>query len=173
MPNNIFLVGPMGAGKTTVGRLLAKQLRRTFYDTDQEIEKHTGATVSLIFELEKEQGFRLREKQMIDDLSQKDNIVLATGGGAVLDAGNRHTLSSRGYVIYLHSSIDQLLSRTAHDKNRPLLQTENPRQTLTELINIRDPLYREIADSVVETDQQSAHKVVSKIQTILTTTAIK
>lgn len=163
MPGSFFLIGPMGAGKSTIGRQMARALNLEFYDSDREIERRTGADVSLIFELEGESGFRKREKEVIDNLSARPGIVLATGGGAILDPDNRHKLSSRGYVIYLHTSVQQQLERTSHDRSRPLLQTENPEQKLSDLMAIRDPLYREIADWVIETDGCRAREVVQKI----------
>jgi len=166
MPN-LFLIGPMGAGKTTIGRQLARQLGRKFYDSDKVIEDRTGATIPLIFELEQEQGFRKREKAIIDELTQYDNIVLATGGGAVLDPENRQHLASRGHVIYLHAPIDFLLQRTSRDSNRPLLQTGNPRRKLEELMEVRDPLYREIAHTIIETDCCPVKQVVAKILAII------
>ena len=157
----------MGAGKTTIGRLLAKQLGRTFYDSDKVIEERTGATIPLIFELEQEQGFRKREKAIVDELTQYENIVLATGGGAVLDPDNRHYLESRGYVIYLHAPIEFLLQRTSRDTNRPLLQTQDPQRKLQELMDIRDPLYREIAHTIIETNSCPVKQVVATILTIV------
>ena len=156
MARNIFFVGPMGAGKTTIGRQLAKQLKRDFYDSDREIEQRTGVSIPLIFELEQEEGFRKREQAMIDELTQLENIVLATGGGAVLAPENRNHLSTRGYVIYLYAPISQLLRRT-------LLQTENPRQKLEQLMAVRDPLYREVADTVIKTDNLPVKQVVKQI----------
>ena len=163
MARNIFFVGPMGAGKTTIGRQLAKQLKRDFYDSDREIEQRTGVSIPLIFELEQEEGFRKREQAMIDELTQLENIVLATGGGAVLAPENRNHLSTRGYVIYLYAPISQLLRRTSNDKNRPLLQTDNPRQKLEQLMAVRDPLYREVADTVIKTDNLPVKQVVKQI----------
>jgi shikimate kinase len=160
---NLYLVGPMGAGKSTVGRKLAQSLHLTFYDSDREIERRTGAAIPLIFELEGEAGFRAREGRMIERLVQLDGVVLATGGGAVLDADNRSRLAAGGTVIYLHASVNQQLARTSRDQNRPLLQTENPRARLEQLLAARDPLYREIADLVVETDGRSVHSVVQEI----------
>ena len=157
----------MGAGKTTIGRQLARQLGRKFYDSDKVIEERTGATIPLIFELEQEQGFRKREKAVIDELTQNDNIVLATGGGAVLDPENRQHLASRGHVIYLYAPIDFLLQRTSRDSNRPLLQTDNPRRKLEELMEVRDPLYREIAHTIIETDSCPVKQVVAKIMAII------
>src|SRR3990172_4164573 len=148
---NYFLIGPMGAGKTTIGRELAKSLKIDFLDSDREIERRTGATIPLIFELEGEAGFRVRESAMINELTQHQGVVLATGGGAILDSANRNKLAARGYVIYLHAGIEQLLKRTAKDHHRPLLQTTDPGTCLRELIEAREPLYREIADLIIET----------------------
>ncbi|WP_455219393.1 shikimate kinase, partial [Kaarinaea lacus] len=139
---------------------------RTFYDSDKEIEKRTGATIPLIFELEKEEGFRIRESAMIKELLAKDNIVLATGGGAILSEKNRKMMSDHGYVVYLCAPLEQLVRRTARDKNRPLLQTKNPKKTIEDLLTIRDPLYRDVADHVLETDKFSVRQVVSKLQKI-------
>ena len=151
-PGSFFLIGPMGAGKSTIGRQLARTLDLEFMDSDREIEQRTGVDIPLIFELEGEAGFRQRERRVIDELSSKPGIVLATGGGAILDPDNRRHLSSRGTVVYLHTSVQQQLKRTAHDHNRPLLQTADPGARLTELMAIREPLYREIADITVVTD---------------------
>ncbi len=162
-PNNIFLVGPMGAGKTSIGRALAKALAIEFADSDQAIEQRTGVDIPLIFDLEGEAGFRKREKAVIDELTARRSIVLATGGGAVLDPDNRMYMRSRGHVIYLRCSVDQQLERTSHDRNRPLLQTDDPRARLEELMRIRDPLYRQVADSIVDTDRRSLRSVVKSI----------
>lgn len=153
--DNIFLVGLMGAGKTTVGKLLAKQLGKTFIDSDHEIELRTGVKIPVIFEIEGEAGFRKREEGVISDLAGRANIVLGTGGGAILSALNRETLRTQGTVVYLRGSPEQLYERTRHDRNRPLLQTEDPLAKLRELYVQRDPLYREIADLVVDTGRQS------------------
>jgi shikimate kinase len=153
---NIFLVGMMGAGKTTVGRLLANFLEKKFYDSDREIQKRTGVSIPLIFEIEGEAGFRKRETEMLSELVKTGNIVLATGGGAVLGAENREMLKRSGTVIYLRATIDDLWRRTRHDKNRPLLQTQDPRAKLTELYAQRDPLYRETAHIIVESGKRSA-----------------
>lgn len=161
--SNIFLVGPMGAGKTTIGRQLADALDMDFVDSDHEIEARSGATIPWIFDVEGEEGFRKRERAIIEELTQRENIVLATGGGAVLSEANRQCLKVRGTVIYLCASIEQLLKRTQRDRNRPLLQTENPRAKLEELMQIRDPLYREVADIVIKTDHSSIHKAVNRI----------
>ncbi|PYD93606.1 3-dehydroquinate synthase [Pseudomonas syringae pv. pisi] len=162
--DNIFLVGLMGAGKTTIGRLLARKLNRRFVDSDHEIEARTGATIPWIFEIEGEACFRRREADVIRDLSGQQGLVLATGGGAVLNPHSRALLAERGTVIYLRASIGSILQRTAHDKNRPLLQTADPRAKLEELWAQRDPLYREIADLVIDTGRPN---VQSMVQTIL------
>jgi shikimate kinase len=160
---NIILVGPMGAGKSTIGRLLAKELRLPFRDSDKEIEQRTGAGIPLIFDVEGEQGFRDREHAAIQELCQMRGVVLATGGGAVLRQDNRQLLCAGGKVIYLCTSVDQQLDRTARDRNRPLLQTPNPREILTGLMAVRDPLYREIADIIIQTDERPPRLVVQEI----------
>jgi shikimate kinase/3-dehydroquinate synthase len=162
--NNIFLVGLMGAGKTTIGRLLARKLNRRFIDSDHEIEARTGATIPWIFEIEGEACFRRREADVIRDLSAQEGLVLATGGGGVLNADSRAYLAERGTVVYLRASIGSILQRTAHDKSRPLLQTADPRAKLEQLLAERDPLYREIADLVIDTGRPN---VQSMVQTIL------
>lgn len=167
MPQNIIFVGPMGAGKTTIGRQTAKSLKRSFFDSDKEIEKRTGAPIPLIFELEQEEGFRNRESAMIEELLDRENIVLATGGGAVLRKENRQRLKDKGYVIYLCAPVDQLLQRTARDTNRPLLQTADPQKTIEDLLAIRDPLYRDVADVVFETNGFSVKQVVNKLLKII------
>jgi len=159
--SNIFLVGPMGAGKSTVGKQLAKSLGRDFYDSDKEIEKRTGVSIAWIFEMEGEAGFRLRERKVIDELTELKNIVLATGGGAVLGEENRRALRSRGYVVYLSASVEQLLRRTNKDKNRPLLQADKPEDKITDLITERTPLYKDVADIELRTGDQSIQYVVS------------
>lgn len=163
MSGSFFLVGPMGAGKSTIGRQLARCLKLKFIDSDREIEIRTGVDIPLIFELEGESGFRKRERKVIDELTVKPRTILATGGGAVMDKLNRQHLASRGRVIYLHTSVEQQLQRTAHDRNRPLLQTADPKQKLQELMEDRDPLYREIADWVIETDGCRVRDVVQQI----------
>jgi shikimate kinase len=160
---SIFLIGPMGAGKTTMGRQLAKRLHLDFYDSDKVIEDHTGASIPLIFELEGEAGFRQREAAVIDELTRKNNIVLATGGGAVLREENRKHLHERGTVIYLHSNVEHLIERTRHDKNRPLLQTADPAAKLRELMIQREPLYRETAHIVVNTGDVSIRTTIQAI----------
>ncbi len=162
--NNIFLVGLMGAGKTTIGRQLARKLGMRFVDSDHEIEARTGASIPWIFEIEGEASFRRREADMIRELSAQDGLVLATGGGAVLNPASREFLAGRGTVIYLRAGIGSILQRTSHDKNRPLLQTADPRARLEELLAQRDPLYREIADLVIDTGRPN---VQSMVQTIL------
>ena len=160
---NIHLVGMPGAGKSTVGKALAHQLGLTFVDADQALVEHTGAPISTIFELEGEAGFRQREAQIIAQLCERQGILLATGGGAVLLGENRRRLAATGVVIYLHASLDHLWHRTRHDSRRPLLQAENPRDVLKSLLDTREPLYREIADLVVETGRQSIGKLVRQI----------
>lgn len=161
---NIFLVGLMGAGKTTVGKLLAKSLDKTFYDSDHEIERRTGVNIPLIFELEGEAGFRKRESQAIAELTKLQNIVLATGGGAVLLAENRQLLGSHGKVVYLRASVEELCHRTRGDRNRPLLQTQDPHERLQMLYSQRDPLYNEIADVVIDTGGQPVSTIVAQIE---------
>ncbi len=160
---NIFLIGLMGAGKTTIGRQLAQALDMQFLDSDHEIEARTGVKIPLIFELEGEQGFRDRESVVIDELTRKDNIILATGGGAVLREENRRCLKERGTVIYLQAGVDSLLERTRKDKNRPLLQTEDPEAKLTALLKEREPLYLALADLVVDTGRGNVKAVVASI----------
>jgi len=160
---NFFLVGPMGAGKTTIGRHLARSLKLEFVDSDQEIERRTGADIPWIFDIEGEAGFRRRERTVIAELTRRDGIVLATGGGAVLDAHNRADLAAHGTVIYLHVSVNQILKRTSKSQNRPLLQTDDRRGRVTHLLAERDPLYREIADIIVETDSLGVRGTVNSI----------
>ena len=162
-PGNVFLIGPMGAGKSTIGRHLATLLQKEFQDSDHEIEARTGATISLIFEIEGEAGFRRRETSVIDELTCRTNLVLATGGGAVLSEDNRRVLQSRGTVVYLHAPIDTLLTRTHRDRDRPLLQTDDPRRTLEKIIEAREPIYRQTADIVIETAHRSPANVAREI----------
>jgi len=161
--DNLFLVGPMGAGKTTIGRQLAQILQREFKDSDHEIVRRTGASIPLIFDIEGEEGFRRREADVIDGLTRAEGLVLATGGGAVLREENRQILRARGTVIYLYASIEQLVRRTARDRNRPLLQTADPKAKIKELMEQRDPLYREVADMILYTDDRSVRSVVKEI----------
>ena len=163
MPGSFFLVGPMGAGKSTIGRNLARTLNLDFLDSDHVIEERTGVDIPLIFELEGEDGFRKRESAIIDELTARSQIILATGGGAILDPDNRRKLSSRGIVIYLETSVEQQLRRTSHDRNRPLLQTEDPKTRLEELMEIRGPLYAEVADWTIKTDHRKTRDVVQRI----------
>ncbi len=153
----------MGAGKSTIGRLLAKELRLAFKDSDKEIEVRTGANIPWIFDVEGEQGFREREHAVIADLCQMEGLVIATGGGAVMRPDNREALRRGGHVIYLCTSIEQQLERTAKDRNRPLLQADDPRAVLSALLEKRDPLYRSVADVIVETDERPPRMVVSEI----------
>jgi shikimate kinase len=166
-PQNLFLVGPMGAGKSAVGRQLARLLHLDFVDSDEEIEKRTGVDIAFIFEKEGEAGFRKREVKVIDDLSRQQGIVLATGGGAVLDRENRSLLGARGFVIYLHTTVQQQLDRTERGRNRPLLENGDREEILEELMTIRDPLYREIADLTIETDGRRVKEVAAEIRDAL------
>ena len=167
LPQNLFLVGPMGAGKSAVGRQLARLLHFDFVDSDDEIENRTGVDIAFIFEKEGEEGFRQRETKMIDELSQRQGIVLATGGGAVMNPENRSRLGARGYVIYLHTTVQQQLQRTNRGRNRPLLDNADPEQVLAELMEVRDPLYREIADLTIETDGRHVKEVAAEIRDAL------
>lgn len=161
---NIFLIGSMGAGKSTLGRLLASALKRPFYDSDKVIEERCGASIPWIFDLEGEEGFREREIQAIDDLTQLKGIILSTGGGSVIKPENRHCLKERGVVIFLRTTVEQQLLRTSKDRGRPLLQTEDPRKKLEELKAIRDPLYLATAHLVVDTDQRPPRQVMLDIK---------
>lgn len=162
-PQNIFLVGPMGAGKSTIGRQLAQALGYEFEDSDHEIQRRTGVDIATIFEFEGESGFRNRERQVIENLAAQENMVLATGGGAVLLPENRQQLAARGFVIYLECSPEQQFARTARDKKRPLLDTDNPQQRLRDLMEERDPIYRQVADMVVSTERRGTSSVVKEI----------
>ncbi|ODP98531.1 MULTISPECIES: shikimate kinase AroK [Salinivibrio] len=164
---NIFLVGPMGAGKSTIGRHLAQQLHMEFYDSDSVIEDRTGADIAWVFDVEGEEGFRQREENVINDLTEKQGIVLATGGGSIMSKESRNRLSARGVVVYLETTIEKQLARTQRDKKRPLLQTDQPREVLESLAQERNPLYEEIADYVVRTDDQSAKVVANQIIELL------
>lgn len=166
--NNIFLVGPMGAGKTTIGRLLAEELHKDFYDSDQIIEERAGANISWIFDVEGEEGFRQRERNVIQELCGLDNIVLATGGGAVLSEQNRKNLRKGGVVVYLMATIGQQVERTRRDQKRPLLQNvEDPKARLVSLMEAREPLYREVADHMVMTSRRSPRAVSNEILQML------
>jgi shikimate kinase len=160
---NLILVGMMGSGKTTMGRALARHLGKTFVDSDEEIIKRTGVTIPHIFDVEGEAGFRLRESAAIGDLVGRDNMVLATGGGAVLAEQSRAKLQQNGIVIYLKASVHDLWQRTRHDRNRPLLQTGDPYAKLTELFHQRDPLYLQVADIVAISGKQSAHALMLRL----------
>lgn len=165
--SNIILVGPMGAGKTTVGRRLADARGMEFVDSDHVVEERTGVNIAFIFEKEGEAGFRKREHAAIADLVERSNLVLATGGGAIMDPANRALLSARGFVVYLHASVDHQIARTERTDNRPLLQVGDRRDTLQRLFLIRDPLYREIADLVVPTDGRNARSLAREIEDFL------
>jgi len=165
---NIILVGMMGAGKTTVGRLLAGRLHKLFVDTDQEIEARTGVGIPVIFEVEGEAGFRKREAQVLDDITAQTNCVIATGGGVVTSPESRALLAQRGVTIYLAANLHDLWLRTRHDRNRPLLQVRDPRGRIAELLTLRDPLYRQVADIVIETGRPGAQRLVPEIVHVLT-----
>jgi len=161
--HRVFLVGPMGAGKTTIGKYLAQHLKLRFADTDSEIEKRTGADIPWIFDVEGESGFRDREQQVIEEMTLWDGVVLATGGGVVLRPENRRALAGRGFVVYLYATVDEQVRRTRRDRRRPLLQSGDPEQTLRALMAERDPLYREIADHIIETDTCSPKTVAQRL----------
>ena len=160
---SVFLVGPMGSGKTAVGRQLASRLGYRFVDSDAEIERRTGVDIPYIFEKEGEDGFRVREREVIDELSAREGIVLGTGGGAILASDSRERLAARGVVVYLETSVDQQLGRTRRSTNRPLLFTDDPRGRLAELMTVREPLYRSIAAITVRTDGRKVRSVVEEI----------
>lgn len=172
MSRNVFLIGPMAVGKTTIGKQLAKRMQLCFVDSDQEIEKRTGASISLIFDIEGEKGFRDREEQMIGELTAMDGIVLATGGGAVLREANRKALRKNGVVVYLRASIDSQLERTKASKHRPLLETGDRRAAMASLMEQREPLYSREADFIIDTDNLSAgraaRQIARKIQNLKT-----
>jgi shikimate kinase len=169
---NVFLIGPMGSGKTAVGKQLAKLLHLQFYDSDAEIEHRTGVDIPYIFEKEGEAGFREREREVIDSLTSMHEVIIATGGGAVLLPENREHLASRGHVVYLQTGIEQQLERTRHGRQRPLLYTDNPEQKLRDLMAFRAPLYESIAAVVVSTDGRQvravAEEVVQRLQELFT-----
>ena len=160
---NVFLIGPMGAGKSAVGKQLARQLKLDFVDSDSEIESRTGVDIPFIFEKEGEAGFRKREAAVIAALTDRNNLVLATGGGVIGDAENRRRLGARGQVVYLTASIDQQLARTRRGRERPLLKDGDPREILEQLMQVREPLYQELADMIVETDKRRVGDVVDEI----------
>ena len=166
--DNVFLVGPMGSGKTAVGRQLARDLGVEFMDSDAEIERRTGVDITFIFEKEGEDRFREREKAVIADLAQRENVVLATGGGAILDADNRRLLGSNGIVVYLKTSVKQQLERTRHTQKRPLLLHGDPATVLARLMEVRGPLYEQLANISVDTGGQRVKTVVEQIKTRLT-----
>ncbi len=163
LPSNIFLIGLMGAGKSTVGRLLARRLGKRFVDSDHEIEKRNGVTIPVIFEIEGEDGFRRREQEVLVDLAQETDLVLSTGGGIVLRSDNREVLRNQGFVVYLSARPELLAERTRHDRSRPLLNVDDPLARLRELYAVRDPLYREVAHAVVETGRGAPQQVVQAI----------
>ena len=161
--SNVFLIGPMGSGKTAVGKHLARLIRAPFKDSDAEIESRTGVDISYIFSREGEAGFRQREREVIEDLTKESPIVLATGGGAILLPENRVALKQRGFVVYLRTSLDQQVERVRQGRNRPLLHDVDPLTKLTELMQIREPLYESLADFTVATDGRKVHMVADAI----------
>ena len=160
---NIFIVGPMGSGKSTVGKIISDELFLDFFDTDDEIEIRTGASIDWIFDLEGEEGFRKRESEMLSEMVQKNSIVLSTGGGIILDSSNRELLSSRGTVFYLSTPISVQIERTAKDKDRPLLKNGDPAEILSKLHDERKELYKSVSDHVVETENKSSQDVATEI----------
>jgi len=162
-PQNLFLIGPMGAGKSAVGRQLARTLHLTFVDSDDEVESRTGVDIPFIFEKEGEEGFRKREARVVDELTAREGVILATGGGAVVDAQSRSYLGARGFVVYLYTTVEQQLSRTQKGRERPLLENGDRSQILEDLMAVRDPMYREIADLIVETDGRKVKAVANEI----------
>lgn len=166
---NIYLVGPMGAGKSTIGRVLVAELHLGFKDSDRVIEERTGADIPWIFDMEGEEGFRERETAVLGELASYEKFVIATGGGIILRPQNREIMNASGYVCYLTASTEQLVERTSRDKKRPLLQVENPRQKILELLALRDPLYRECADFIINTDRRSPKLVAQEISALLNT----
>lgn len=163
MPNNVFLVGPMGVGKSTIGRLLAAELKVPFYDSDRLIEQRTGADIPWIFDVEGESGFRDRESAILAELAEEPGAVIATGGGAVLRPENGELMHRSGKVCYLSASVEHLVARTRKDKKRPLLQVDDPRAKIVELLEARDPIYRRLADRVVLTDRRPPRQVARDI----------
>lgn len=169
-PGNVFLIGPMGVGKSTIGRQLARRLGLEFHDSDHAIEARTGVDIPLIFDIEGEAGFRRREQQVIDELTALPGVVLATGGGAVLNADNRACLRARGFVVYLRAEPEQLLARTDRDSQRPLLQNGDRLARIREILAERDPLYQELADLIIDTDRLTVRRTVNNICRRLQTT---
>lgn len=162
-PFSLYLIGPMGAGKSTIGRLLSAELALTFVDSDKEIEERCGANIPWIFDKEGEVGFRKREEQVIEELAKQSSLLMATGGGVVMTPANRVHLRENGIVVYLRTSVEQQIIRTSRDRGRPLLQTENPEKVLRDLFAIRDPLYKETADIIIQTDNRNPKSVVQEI----------
>jgi shikimate kinase len=160
---NIFLVGMMGAGKTTLGRALAQRLEREFVDSDRVLVERTGVPVATIFEIEGEEGFRRRESTLLAELARRDAWVIATGGGVVLDEANRRLMREAGTVVYLRARLESLWERTRHDANRPLLATADPRSRLAQLLEAREPLYRDCAHVIVDTGSQSTSTLVNRV----------
>lgn len=163
-PHKIFLIGPMGAGKSTIGRLLSRELNLPFHDSDSEVEERSGADIAWIFDVEGEEGFRQREMKVIDELTQFPALVMATGGGVVMRPENRKHLKQRGTVVYLETAVESQFERTRRDRKRPLLQLDDPKQKLIELYKVRDPLYREIADLIVSTNRDNPKSVIREIK---------
>ena len=160
---NIFIVGPMGSGKSTVGKIISDELFLDFFDTDDEIEIRTGASIDWIFDLEGESGFRKRESEMLDEMVKRNSIVLSTGGGIVLESSNRELLSSRGTVFYLSTPISVQVQRTAKDKDRPLLKNGDPEKILSKLHDEREEFYKSVSDHIIETEDKSSQEVASEI----------
>tara|TARA_B000000532_G_scaffold150256_1_gene120643 strand:+ start:278 stop:781 length:504 start_codon:yes stop_codon:yes gene_type:complete len=160
---NIFIVGPMGSGKSTVGKIISDELFLNFFDTDDEIESRTGASIDWIFDLEGEEGFRKRESEMLDEMVKKNSIVLSTGGGIILSKSNRELLSSRGTVFYLSTPITTQVERTSKDKDRPLLKNGNPSEILAKLHDEREGFYKEVSDHIINTENKSSQEVASEI----------
>jgi shikimate kinase len=165
---NLFLVGPMGVGKSTIGRILAAELNLSFCDSDRVIEERTGADIPWIFDMEGEAGFREREAAVLKELAAEPGLVIATGGGIILQPQNCQVMKASGTVFYLTASVEQLVERTARDKKRPLLQVDNPRQKIIELLALRDPLYRDVADFIVNTDRRPPKNVAQEIASLVT-----
>lgn len=160
---NIILIGPMGSGKSTIGSIIAKKLQRQFYDSDHFIEGRTGVDIARIFDVEGEEGFRDRETNALNELLSKNNLVIATGGGSIMRAQNQEMLRNKGYIVFLDTSINQQMQRLQRDKKRPLLQTDNPRERLQQLLDVRRPIYQDLADLSVKTDRRMARKLASDI----------